>query len=491
MMINRWLRRLRYLFLPRGPIMVSPRVVIRAAAFLTLPPLMVLSILALYSLLTMEQLAWTTAGVFFVYIPLIWPYIANLSTLTHYVEQLAADKKPPAPDLSFISNVEELSTAVTALQSSWEKRRQLLESMVAESKILIDSLPDVLILLDGEGKFLRTNTTAKILFGGDKYREEVETIIRKEKVQAAIAEVNRTGRGKTIDYELEDMQRDYLLRLEKFPTYSPGGIAMILAMHEVTELKRAEQMFSDFVANASHEIRTPLASLMGFIETLQGPAKDDPQARDEFLRIMSEQASRMAQLVKDLLSLSEIERNVTSKPTSFVNMKEILEEVCRHSEWNAKERGITIILEARETLPEVVGDKNELIRVLTNLVINATKYGAEKSTIHVSASVRPDKDLPIDLRRPNVHSALVIAVKDQGEGIAPEHLPRLTERFYRVDKARSRKIGGTGLGLAIVRRIIDRHQGLLTIESTVGEGSTFSVWLPLGGEKMAYTITVN
>ena len=474
---SRFIRRLRYLFMPRGPVYVSPRKVAKAALLLTIPAGTILAVLMLYGIINLTQAAMLVAGMYIVHIPLIWPYISNLSALTHYVQQLANDRKALAPDLSFISNVEELSTAVVALQNSWEKRRNLLEAMVSESKILIDSLPDVLILLDDKKQIVRTNSTAKMLFGGDRVNERLNEIIRDPEVVAALAVVELTKRGHTIEYHLEDQARDYLVRIEKFPTFSPGGIAVIIAMHEVTEMKRTEQMFTDFVANASHEIRTPLASMMGFIETLQGPAKDDEKAREEFLKIMGEQAHRMANLVKDLLSLSEIEKNVTTRPTTRINIREVLEEVCRLNAWTAKERGITIKLESIEALPEVVGDKNELGRVLTNLVINATKYGYENSTITVSAETVVG-GIPPEMAE-NVKTALMVAVKDEGEGIAAEHLPRLTERFYRVDKARSRKIGGTGLGLAIVRRILDRHGGAMTIASTEGVGSVFTIYLPL------------
>ena len=467
--MSRLTRKLHYLFMPRGRVIVSPVKVLKAAAILTVPAFVALFVLGMYNVVSFKQAWMLVVGMYIVHIPLIWPYIANLSALTQYVEILSGDKRAAPPDLSFLNNMEELSSAVTMLQQSWEKRRNLLEAMVTESKILIDTLPDVLLLLDDQHRVIRTNTPAKLLFGSQQI-----TLLNEPEIRATIAEVEQTKHGKTIEYHLAEQERDYLLRVERFPTYSPGGIALILVMHEVTEMKRTEQMFSDFVANASHEIRTPLASMMGFIETLQGPAKEDPNARDEFLKIMSEQAARMANLVKDLLSLSEIEKNVKTHPTASVNIREIAEEVVRHANWSAKERGIQIVLQTQPGLPDVIGDKNELFRVLTNLIINATKYGHANSTITVSAEVRPSVPPLVSTK------AVAIAVQDEGEGIAPEHLPRLTERFYRVDKARSRSIGGTGLGLAIVRRILDRHLGTMTIESTVNKGSTFTIYLPIG-----------
>lgn len=462
-------RRLRYLFMPRGQIITSPKKVLKAAALLTVPALTALCVLVMYAVLDIKQALLLLAGMYIIHVPIIWPYIANLSALTHYVELLGSDKKAAPPDLTFLNNLEELSSAVLGLQQSWEKRTNLLEAMVSESKILIDTLPDALLLLDDKRRLMRTNTVAKMLFA-----DSPSELINEPAIIAAMDEVETTRRGKTIEYSFAQKGADFLVRIEKFPTYSPGGIGLIIVMHDITEMKRTEEMFSDFVANASHEIRTPLASMMGFIETLQGPAKDDANARDEFLKIMSEQASRMANLVRDLLSLSEIEKNITTRPTAVVNMGDIIAEVVRHATYPAKERGMEIRTQLPEIIPEIIGDKNELFRVLLNLIINATKYGYDNSIITVTASISNNPPRGVEAAK-----ALAIAVQDEGEGIAPEHLPRLTERFYRVDKARSRAIGGTGLGLAIVGRILNRHQGALTIESTLHKGSTFTIYLPL------------
>lgn len=469
--MSRLTRRLRYLFQPRGPVYVSPRKIIKAAALLTVPAFTGLLILWMYGYVTLSFALTLVVAMYFIHIPLIWPYLTNLSALTHYVQHLAANRKSTPPDLTFLNNMEELTTAVQALQQSWEKRQNLLEAMVSESKILIDTLPDALLLLDQERRLLRINAAARLLFsdGGASLLEEPQ-------IKAALQEVALQHRGRDLEYTHELQGRDYLVRIEKFPTYSPGGITFIVVLHDITEMKRTEQMFSDFVANASHEIRTPLASMMGFIETLQGPAKDDANARTEFLGIMSEQAARMANLVKDLLSLSEIEKNVTTRPNTVVSLSDIAEEVIRLSSYAAKERGMQVEKKIVGAVPEIVGDKNELFRVLTNLITNAVKYGNEGSVIHVEVGVA--KRIPPQAAHLEMRKAVYVSVQDEGEGIAPEHLPRLTERFYRVDKARSRAVGGTGLGLAIVRRILDRHGGLMTIESQLGKGSIFTIYLP-------------
>jgi two-component system phosphate regulon sensor histidine kinase PhoR len=234
-------------------------------------------------------------------------------------------------------------------------------------------------------------------------------------------------------------------------------------------------MRADFVANASHEIRTPLASIKGFIETLRGPAKDDPVATEEFLRIMDEQATRMKNLIDDLLTLSKIEMNESTIPTGKADITNIIRSEKEAFSWAIKQKNMTIRLDISDGLPSAQGEESELRQVMHNLIGNAIKYGNADTEVLVSARVTPV--LPDDPNFAKMHRALCIAVIDNGEGIAREHLPRLTERFYRIDSARTRAIGGTGLGLAIVKHIINRHHGVLTIESVVGEGSTFSVYL--------------
>jgi len=233
-------------------------------------------------------------------------------------------------------------------------------------------------------------------------------------------------------------------------------------------LRHVEEMRADFVANASHELRTPLAALSAFIETLQGTARDDAKARERFLAIMQEQARRMARLIDDLLSLSRIEQNAHRRPDTPADLVPIVHQVVDGLETLARDRGVTVRIDAESSLP-VLGEHDELVRVFENLVENAFKYGA------------PGKRVEISVRRGLSSEGAAeaqIAVRDHGPGIAPEHVPRLTERFYRVDVTESRAQGGTGLGLALVKHILNRHRGRLSIESVLGRGATFTVHLP-------------
>src|SRR5258706_4839191 len=222
-------------------------------------------------------------------------------------------------------------------------------------------------------------------------------------------------------------------------------------MHDVTSLRRAEQMRADFVANASHELRTPLASLVGFIETLRGPARDDEEARDRFLAIMQEQATRMGRLVADLLSLSRIELNEHLPPTQAIALDGILDNLAATFELQAARRKMRLQVDCPAELPPVVGDADELAQLFQNLIDNALKYSRPGTALRITAA-RPQR-LPGGFPRAP-HGAVAVAVTDEGEGIAREHLPRLTERFYRVDPARSKQNGGPALRLAVVQHIV-------------------------------------
>jgi two-component system phosphate regulon sensor histidine kinase PhoR len=260
------------------------------------------------------------------------------------------------------------------------------------------------------------------------------------------------------------------------PPLADGGHA-IAVLSDRSRERAVERMRADFVANASHELRTPLASLIGFIDTLRGPAADDPPAQRRFLAIMAEQAQRMNRLIDDLLSLSRIELTEHQPPSERVHVGDVAERIVASFEPKVRAGLVALELYVEANLPQVVADADQLEQVLQNLVENAVKYGGEGCVVRVGvATAKPGGRFP---SRPGI----VAVVSDNGPGIRKEHVPRLTERFYRVDKGRSRSAGGTGLGLAIVKHIVNRHRGQMFIESEEGRGSVFSVWLPLPPER--------
>lgn len=404
----------------------------------------------------------------------IHPYLSNITTLTDYVKKLAQDKKPEEPDLSFLNNLEELSEAVEELHKSWENRRNQLEAAVAENKIVIEVLPDALFILDKQQRIVRTNGMARHTFGHRILHRRLEEILPVTDLVNAVENV-RQVRDMEFQINEGDIRREYVAKVTKFPANSPSYTDTIVTLHDLTEIKQIRKMRADFVANASHEMKTPLASIIGLVETLQTSAKDDVAARVEFLKIMGEQAYRMKTLIEDLLSLSKIEAD-TSAPDHQVDIAKIVEDAKKHCDWAAKQKNVAIHLNVKSDLPQVMGDENQLSQVFINLIQNAIKYGNPNSEVRVDAEI--SRKLPLELSE-KYEKAIEVAVSDNSEGIAPEHIPRLTERFYRVDSARTKKLGGTGLGLAIVKHILNRHNGQLQVKSQVGKGSVFSVFLPL------------
>ncbi len=340
-------------------------------------------------------------------------------------------------------------------------------------------LPDPLMLLDVGGRVLFANSAMYTVIGVGPENKHVSLLLRTPAVLEAIAYTSATGEDATVEFitpvPVERHYQAYTARM--------AGKVTTLLLHDLTAIKRTEQMRVDFVANASHELRTPLAAVAGFIDTLKGHARDDAQARDRFLDIMSVEAGRMRRLIEDLLSLTRIELNEHVRPSLRVSLEAILREAMAALSPLAQMDGIALELNAEPRLPAVMGERDELIQLFQNLIHNAIKYG--RSGGHVAVTIQR---APAVAGGRGVEGMLAIAIRDDGEGIAADAIPRLTERFYRVDVKRSREKGGTGLGLAIVKHIVNRHQGRLTIESKLGEGSTFTVLLPVApAESQAFS----
>ncbi|HWD58206.1 MAG TPA: ATP-binding protein [Stellaceae bacterium] len=360
--------------------------------------------------------------------------------------------------------------AAARLARGWRERSARAEARLAAAEAVFAAIPDPQILLDSHRRIVRANPAATEFVGSVLEGSDLAASLRNPAVLAAADAVLAGGPARIVDFTLSlPVERVMQARIARVDGVATEGIAAILTLHDITALKLAEQMRADFVANAGHELKTPLASLVGFIETLLGAARDDPAARERFLGIMHGEAGRMTRLVDDLLSLSRIELNEHVAPTSRVALAMLIEQVADALELRAAARGMRLVLQVPDELPEVHGDEDELAQVFQNLIDNAIKYGRPNTEITVTGAV--------EARLPATNALVRVAVTDRGEGIPSEHLPRLTERFYRVDTARSRELGGTGLGLAIVKHIVNRHRGRLEISSTLGTGSTFTVCL--------------
>jgi two-component system, OmpR family, phosphate regulon sensor histidine kinase PhoR len=334
----------------------------------------------------------------------------------------------------------------------------------------VQALPQPTIVVGSDLRVLAANAPARDIVPALRVGDLLALSLRDPNVLDAVRAVDATGTPLTVIWrDRVPVERIYQVSATRYaPTQKTRAI--ILTLEDLTEARRVEQMRADFIANASHELRTPLASLLGFVETLQGPARDDPQARGRFLTIMAEQAKRMARLVDDLLSLSRIEQKRHIKPSQPVNLSNVVRHVADTLASLAHENGMAFRFDVADDVI-VTGDQDELVRVAENLIENAIKYGRRSGHREGADTI----DLTVSARR----STGVLSVRDRGDGIAPEHLPRLTERFYRIDASQSRAKGGTGLGLALVKHIVAHHRGRLDIDSTLGEGSSFTVLLPL------------
>ena len=328
----------------------------------------------------------------------------------------------------------------------------------------VAALPGPALLLDASGTILAANDAAAATFGGMRRGDALSASLRVPEVLGAIRAA-ADGNPHEIEFtERVPVERTFLAHVSPIASASEPGL-LLLTFDDLTAARRLDEMRADFVANASHELRTPLASLSGFIETLRGPARDDPAARERFLAIMGEQAWRMSRLIDDLLSLSRVELDAHLRPETVVDLGPVISDVCDSLNPLARERKVTMDVTRAKAPLAVLGERDDLVRLFENLVENALKYGTAGKRVEIAMRAEDGE--------------AVVTVRDFGPGIAPEHLPRLTERFYRVDVGASREQGGTGLGLAIVKHIIARHRGRLGVESRLGEGATFTVRLPL------------
>lgn len=344
-------------------------------------------------------------------------------------------------------------------------------------KVTLDALPTPCFVADGRGITRYVNQQAQVTYEGVKPGDPLSFSLRAPSLLEAFDRVCATGEAERISW-IEKVPTETWYEAHIAPIYMPGNAVpdrmpglpdfILVVIQDLTENRRLERMRTDFVANASHELRTPLASLTGFIETLQGPARNDPEAQDRFLSIMLDQAGRMRRLIDDILSLSRIELKAHVRPVSTVDFAEII----RHTADALSPLAADLDVEIRVHLPDlpvrIKGDRDELIQVTENLIENALKYGHDGQFVDVELAEQIEAE----------DHTWQMSVRDYGAGIPPEHLPRLTERFYRVDVESSRAMKGTGLGLAIVKHILTRHRGRLEVESEAGKGATFKINLP-------------
>lgn len=361
------------------------------------------------------------------------------------------------------------------------------------AQLILELLPEPVILVRGrEGEapeIAYGNQAAREVFRIDLTDAPLGAALRRPEVLEAIEEALATAAPAEVAFETIGVQPRFWRAFARPLEPDVGGEQrLVVVLRDETDARRTERMRADFLANASHELRTPLASLAGFVETLRTHAKDDAVAREKFLGIMAQQATRMARLVDDLLSLSRIELNEHIPPSGKVDLARTVQDVSDAIRPLTEERGVTVAITGLTETPSVTGDRDQLVQVIQNLVDNAVKYTSRGGKVVVTLEVaangeaarQPSRNgIGLSLLSPDAGEAqsyVVVRVSDEGPGIARQHLPRLSERFYRVEGQRS---GGTGLGLAIVKHVVNRHRGGLVVESAEGEGSSFSVYFPV------------
>ncbi|MCO5160467.1 MAG: ATP-binding protein [Mesorhizobium sp.] len=343
-----------------------------------------------------------------------------------------------------------------------EANKPALGSITAEA--LAAAVSDPLVIFDSHGAVIHVNGACAIAFPGLSVGTSLQLRFRAPEMQEMIAKALAQGRPVSIDYS-EKVPVERFFRVNVSPV-GEDGERFVMIFRDQSEIRRIDRMRADFIANASHELRTPLASVSGFIETLRGPAKNDPAAREQFLQIMQAQTARMARLIDDLLSLSRLEMKPYLNPADRVDLKPLIEGVIDALDPLAEDSGVRIHADLGDAPLLVPGNRDELIQVFENLLENACKYGRSGGLVEVLVN------------RTGQQNGIDVSVRDHGPGIPEEHIPRLTERFYRVDVETSRGQKGTGLGLAIVKHILTRHKARMSVSSRPGEGATFTVHFP-------------
>ena len=451
---------------------------LRLALAIGAVPLLVISLLMLTREVRLGPGLLALAAVMFGSLALAWGWRARLALLAATLgEALAQTRAPPArAEAAALPSTDDLADGIRRLARGLAEQGALLERVRRADAAILENLPEPVLLLSAERAVLRANPATRAMLGPEAAGQgpDAAALLRHPVLAAAMDDALAEGHSVTAELHLPvPVPREVSARVVPLdPPLADGGRLLILLIDRSREAA-IERTRADFVANASHELRTPLASLLGFIETLRGPAADDPAAQQRFLGIMAEQGERMRRLIDDLLSLSRIEMEEHQPPVGEAPLAMITRAEVEALSPLMSQRDIRAALELADALVARPANADQVAQVIRNILENAINHGRDGGMITVTLKPAMAED---GTARPGA----LLSIADDGPGIAKHHIPRLTERFYRVDAARSRHKGGTGLGLAITRHIVMRHRGRLAIESTEGVGTRVHVWLPTG-----------
>lgn len=408
-------------------------------------------------------------------IVLALPFLMKLKNLTQYVHKMAQEED--VSDMPVFSEKDEESVRIVAainqMRNVWATRAEHLEAQTLSDAAVLDSLPDPLLMLDDGGIVIGANLAARELFGFNVRGQALKVLVESQYLPVALDRIlQEQTRKESLEIYLK--QKVFNAKIERLPAEARAGAVAVLSLYDMTARKQFEQMQADFIANASHELRTPLSVLSGFIETLQGTAKEDEEARERFLNIMQAQAGRMSGLIESLLCLSRLQMNEKRELSEQVEIPDLLPVIKQMLDAKAVKKEMDIVLKPCAQPGKILGDAGELNQVFQNLTDNALKYGQSGGKVTVSCRVLPNDGM-LDGKASEIYA---VSVHNTGNPIAPEHLPHLFERFYRVAETKNKAVG-TGLGLSIVEQIVKNHNGRIDVESSNEKGTIFTVYLPM------------
>lgn len=424
------------------------------------------------------MLGYYIAILFVVLLWLLYTKLSDFEKIENFMHDMAFNREVKTPQLRLHFGMQNLNNAINTFSNVWQKNKFTLSQKVIEQKFIFDTIPNGIIILNDKLIIQKTNDAAHDFLGASIVNNHISNFIEDKNFLGMLHLCLHEKRGKRLEVSIEtEIMRVFNVKIEPMHFSSSHELSILLVMDDITEIFKTEKSFSDFVTNASHEIRTPLAGIIGISETLLSNPGDN-EAYQTFIPMVQVQANRIKQIIDDLLSLASIERQLKSRPSQIIDLSAVFDDIAKQCEWDLSQHQNNLKILISHSIPKIIGDYNQLIQVFYNLVSNAIKYGKDGSDITIDVTLvssMPHKfGVPVDSDK-----YLAISVKDKGDGIEPKYLSRLTERFFRIDSSRSKKITGTGLGLSIVLQIINRHAGFLDIKSTVGEGSEFIVYLPV------------
>lgn len=437
-------------------------------------------ILVLIALLLLKKVSLLTAisffSIVFIVTALITAYVFHeLEQFISYLKNLAQGVEVELPRFhKGIFGSFRLADAFLSVKHLWSNQT------LSAGRIL-ENLPDPLLMVDETTNIVFLNRMACNFFGDDLLHKPLSKLFPNSHFETALQQIIlKNTKQEWFEWDYQDTQcYAFQVRLERLPALARNGAAIVVVMHDITPLKMFKQQQADFFANASHELKTPLSILSGFIETLQGSARDDEIAREKFLNLMAEQTNRMTQLVQNLLTLSKLQMEQKEKQNDIILISDLLKSVIDTLTIKAKATHKTIQLKMIHDIPRLIGNKNELIHVFQNLIDNAIKYGAENSVISIKTQLCNSFPKKSDKYFSDIRQVALISVHNFGPPIPPQNITRLFERFYRVDNVKTRVMDGTGLGLGIAQQIVQKHDGIIDVQSTQKDGTFFNVYLPI------------